>query len=236
MSDTTIDPLIQELFEKKAYIGHIKRKTHPKAKKAYIFKIENNIALIDLSKTIDYLKKAKEFAKSLGKENKTILFVGTKQNIGPIIKELCQQHNLMYINKKWLPGLLTNFDTLKKNIERLNKLTKEYENNAWSKRPKHERIKLEKEMKKLEQLYGGIKNINNIPSAIYVVDIKKEQNAVNEALKLHIPTIAITDTNVDPSLIDYPIPANDDFAEVVRKITEEIIISYLEGKKNAKKS
>ncbi|GIW63268.1 MAG: 30S ribosomal protein S2 [Patescibacteria group bacterium] len=236
MSNTAIDPLIQELFEKKAYIGHIKKKTHPKAKKAYIFKIENNIALIDLTKTVDYLKKAKEFAKKLGREQKEILFVGTKQNIGQIIKELCQNNNLLYINKKWLPGLLTNFDTLKKNIERLNKLIKDYNNNAWAKRPKHERLKLEKEMNKLDQLYGGIKTIDDIPAALYIVDIRKEQNAVSEAKKLNIPTIAITDTNVDPSVIDYPIPANDDFAEVVKKITEEIITSYLEGKKNAKKS
>lgn len=226
-----IDPLIQELFEKKAYIGHIKKKLHPKAKKMYVYKIENRIALIDLSKTVEYLKKAKEFANTLGKQGKTLILVGTKQNIIPVIKNIAEKNKMMYLTKKWPPGLLTNFQTLKKNIDKMRQLRQEKESGKWEKLPKHERIRLNKKLNKLLALYGGIVDLENLPDAIFLVDVKKERNAVAEAKKLGIPIIAITDTNVDPSMVDYPIPSNDDFPEVVEKITQEIVASYKKGAK-----
>ncbi len=232
-----IDPLIQKLFELNAYIGHKSSKTHPKAKKLFVFKNENKISLIDLSKTVEYLKKAKEFAQSLGEENKKIIFVGTKKTISNIIENLCSKNNLMYVSSKWPPGLLTNFDTLKRNIELLRTMKKEAENGEWEKFPKHERLKLKKKLNKLLKVYGGIMDLEELPDAVYIVDLRKERNAVNETLKLNIKTIAIVDTNVDPTLVDYPIPANDDFPQVVEFITKEIIESYLKGlKKNEKRS
>ncbi len=226
-----IDPLIQELFEKKAYIGHIKKKLHPKAKRMYVYKIENRIALIDLTKTVEYLKKAKEFASTLGRKGKTLILVGTKQNIIPVIKKIAEQNKMMYLTKKWPPGLLTNFQTLKKNIDKMRQMQEERESGKWEKLPKHERIRLNKKLNKLLALYGGIADLENLPDAIFLVDVKKERNAVAEAKKLGIPIIAITDTNVDPSLVDYPIPSNDDFPEVVEKITQEIVASYKQGAK-----
>ncbi len=229
-----IDPLIQKLFELNAYIGHKKSKTHPKAKKLYVYKNENGISIIDLSKTVEYLNKAKKFVYNLGKEGKTLLFVGTKKNISGIIAENCKKHALLYVSFKWPPGLLTNFSTLKKNIELLKKMKKEREEGDWEKFPKHERIKLNKKLNKLLRIYGGIEKLESLPDAIYIVDLRKERNAVKEARKLKITSVGITDTNVDPTLVDYPIPANDDYPQVVEFITKEIINSYLEGKKAKK--
>ncbi len=229
-----VDPLIQKLFELNAYIGHKKSKTHPKAKKLYVYKNENGISIIDLSKTVEYLNKAKKFVYNLGKEGKTLLFVGTKKNISGIIAENCKKHALLYVSFKWPPGLLTNFSTLKKNIELLKKMKKEREEGDWEKFPKHERIKLNKKLNKLLRIYGGIEKLESLPDAIYIVDLRKERNAVKEARKLKIISVGITDTNVDPTLVDYPIPANDDYPQVVEFITKEIINSYLEGKKAKK--
>lgn len=229
-----VDPLIQKLFELNAYIGHKKSKTHPKAKKLYVYKNENGISIIDLSKTVEYLNKAKKFVYNLGKEGKTLLFVGTKKNISGIIAENCKKHALLYVSFKWPPGLLTNFSTLKKNIELLKKMKKEREEGDWEKFPKHERIKLNKKLNKLLRIYGGIEKLESLPDAIYIVDLRKERNAVKEARKLKITSVGITDTNVDPTLVDYPIPANDDYPQVVEFITKEIINSYLEGKKAKK--
>ena len=229
-----IDPLISKLFELKAYIGHRSSRVHPKAEKMFVFKNENKISLIDLTKTVSHLKKAKEYAYDLGKQGKVLLFVGTKKNIAEIIKNLCLENNLMYITTKWPPGLLTNFETIKKNIDLLRQMKKEKEEGNWDKFPKHERIKLQKKLNKLLRIYGGIENLENLPDAIYLVDLRKERNAIRESKKLQIPTIGITDTNVDPTLVDYPIPANDDYPQVVEFITQEIIKSYLEGQKAKK--
>lgn len=231
---STVDPIIEKLFELNAYIGHRKNKTHPKAKKLYVYKNENGISIIDLSKTVDFLKKAKEFVFNLGKEGKTLLFVGTKKSISNIISEICKQNNLLHVTFKWPPGLLTNFSTLRKNIELLKKMKKEKEEGEWEKYPKHERIKLNKKLNKLIKIYGGVENLENLPDALYIVDLRKEKNAVREALKLGIKTVGITDTNVDPTFVDYPIPANDDYPQVVEFITQEIVKSYLEGIKSKK--
>ena len=230
-NNETAEELIQKLFELNAYIGHRKNKTHPKAKKMYVYKNQNGISLIDLSKTVENLKKAEEFVFNLGKDNKTILFVGTKNTIAPVVEELCKRAETLYITHKWPPGILTNFETLRKNIELLRKMKQEKERGEWEKFPKHERIKLNKKLNKLLKIYAGVEKLETLPDALYLIDLRKERNAIKEALKLNITTIAIVDTNVDPTLVDYPIPANDDYPEVVKFITERIITSYLQGKK-----
>jgi len=217
---------VEELFKLGAHLGHRKNRIHPKAKK-YIYKIENQTSIIDLTQTVFLLEKAKEYVQKLKKEKKSILFVGTKRSSVNIINELCEKHNLFYLTNKWPPGFLTNFDMfLKNNIQKMNKMRKEKENGDWQKFVKHEQTKLEKALKKIELVYKGVAKMEKLPDVLFIVDIKKEKNALIEAKKLNIPLVAIVDTNINPELIDYPIPANDDSAETVEYIIKEIINSY----------
>lgn len=216
---------IEELFNAGAHLGHKKNKIHPKAKK-YIYSIEQGVSIINLEKTVDLLEKAKDYLKTLAKEKKTLLVVATKKICSSFIKEICLQNNIPYINFKWPAGLLTNFETIIKNIKKLKQMKKDEEEGAWNKFVKHEQIRLKKQLKKLEKFYGGIINLEKIPEAIFIIDIKKEKNAVKEAKDKNIKIIAVVDTNVNPDLVDYPIPGNDDSLSSIEYFVKEIIQAY----------
>ena len=217
--------VLEVLFEKGAHLGHKRSRVHPKAKK-YIFKIEAGTSIIDLTQTEKQLAKAIDFLKKAKKEKKIILFVATKKVASETLKEICQKKNLFYIANKWPPGLLTNFQTLKKNINHLIKMTKEKKEGGWKKFPKHEQVKLDKKLSKLNKVYGGINQLKELPDILVVIDIKKEKNAVDEAGKNHIPVVAIVDTNSNPELVDYPIIANDDAVESVQYLIKELTKTF----------
>jgi len=216
---------IEELFAAGAHLGHKKNKIHPKAKK-YIYTFNQNNSIIDLQKTVDLLDEAKKFVSNLAKEKKTLLIVMTKRVAAKFVKEMAEKHNLPSITLKWPPGLLTNFETIAKNVKKLKKMREEKENGSWNKFVKHEQIKLQKQLNKLEKLYGGIAHLEKIPDALFIIDIKKEKNAVKEARETKIPIVAVVDTNVNPDLVDYPIPGNDDSITSIEYFVKEIVEAY----------
>lgn len=226
-----VDKQISELFQAKAHLGHKKSRVHPKAKK-YIYSFENNISIIDLTKTQVCLTSALNFVEKLAKENKVLLIVVTKKIAATKIQSLCQENSIPHVGIKWPAGLLTNFETITKNIKKLISMKKDSAEGIWSKYVKHDRLKLQKELTKLEKAYGGLISLERLPDAVFVVDIKKEKNAVNESRKKNIPILAVCDTNVDPQLIDFPIPANDDLLSSIEYIASKIINSYAKFKQN----
>ncbi len=217
--------LIEELFETKAHLGHKTNRVHPKAKK-YIYTVENAVSIIDLTKTVSLLENAKEFLTKLSKENKKLLVVVTKKIAAAKIQTLSLENRIPYVTNKWPGGLLTNFETINKNVKKLIQMKKDKDEGNWQKFVKHDRVKLEKEVSKLEKNYGGLLKLEKLPDALFIVDLKKEKNALSEALRMKIPVVAIVDTNVDPDLIDYPIPANDDSLSSIEYITNKLIEAY----------
>lgn len=224
-----IEKVIEELFKRKVHLGHKKNRLHPKAKK-YIYTIENGTSIIDLTQTVSLLEKAKKFISELASHGKTLLVVATKKSAVSAF-DLCQKNQIPLINVKWPAGLLTNFDNIIKNVKKLKTLKEEKQNGAWEKFVKHERVKLEKQLRKLEKLYGGIANLEKLPDALFIIDIKTEKNAVYEAKKLKIPIVALVDTNSDPTQVEYPIIGNDDLSESVEYFINEIINTYVRYKK-----
>jgi len=219
------DKKVKELFEAGVHLGHKSNRVHPKTNK-YIYTFENGVSIIDLNKTADYLEKAKKFVSELGTNEKVLLVVCTKKIASNLTKELCTKNNLLFINTKWPAGLLTNFETIIKNIKKLNLMKEEKKKGEWSKFVKHEQVKLDKNLNKLEKFYGGIINLKKLPDALFIIDIKKEKNSVKESGEMKIATIAVTDTNVNPDPIDYPIPGNDDSLTSIEYFLKEIIEAY----------
>ncbi|MBP7966932.1 30S ribosomal protein S2 [Candidatus Woesebacteria bacterium] len=225
---------IQELFELGAHLGHKKSRLHPKAKKS-VYKIINGTSIIDLTKTVEQLDTAKKFLIQSAKDEKSILVVGTKKVASAFLREYCTTNKLAYITSKWLPGLLTNFETIMKNVHKLADIKKREATGDWSTMVKHERNKLSKEMVKLEKLYGGLLNLPKRPDVIVIVDARKEKNAVEEAKSYKIPIVALIDTNSNPEQITYPVLANDDAAEVVKHIMTDLLSGYVKNKIEPKK-
>jgi small subunit ribosomal protein S2 len=225
-----VDDLVKELFDAGSHLGHKAQRVHPKAKK-YIYKIENSVSIIDLTKTADLLAKAKNFVADLGKNNKVLLIVATKKIAATQIIELCQKNNVSYVAVKWPAGLITNFDMIMKNVKKLKTMKEEKESGAWDKYVKHEQVKLTKELNRLEKFYGGLVALEKLPDALFIVDIKKEKNAVKEAQERGITVVAVTDTNVDPDTVDFPIPANDDSLSSINFVTCKIVEAYVKEKK-----
>lgn len=216
---------VRELFELGAHLGHKKNRLHPKAKK-YIYKIVNGVSIIDLTRTVDKLGRAKKFLSQTSNENKSILVVVTKKIANQYAAEICKNNNIPYITTKWLPGLLTNFSTIIKNVKKLQSLKEQRDNGEWDKFVKHERIKFNKELIKLERFYGGLLLLTKKPDMLLLVDSRKEKNALTEAKSNNIPVIGIIDTNSNPDQIDYPILINDDSPAVLKRILTELIQSY----------
>ena len=198
--------------------------------KKYIFTERNGIYIIDLQKTVKMMEQAYNFVRDLAANDGNILFVGTKKQAQEAVKEEATRSNMFYVNHRWLGGTLTNFQTIRKRIERLHELERWQEDGTFDVLPKKEVVLLKKEQAKLEKFLGGIKYMKKLPDAIFVIDPRKERIAVAEARKLNIPIIAIVDTNCDPDEIDYVIPGNDDAIRAVRLFTGKIADAILEGK------
>jgi small subunit ribosomal protein S2 len=196
----------------------------------YIFTERNGIYIIDLQKTVRKIEEAYDFIKSVAEEGKDVLFVGTKKQAQESIKEEALRSNMYFVNQRWLGGMLTNFKTIKTRIERLNTLEKMETEGTFDLLPKKEVIKLKAEQEKLEKNLGGIKNMKKIPGALFIVDPRKEKNAILEAKTLGIPVVAIVDTNCDPEEVDYVIPGNDDAIRAVKLITSKVADAVMEGR------
>ena len=226
---------IKQLLEAGVHFGHHTRRWNPKMAE-YIFTERNGIYIIDLQKTVKKFDEAYMFARELAEQDGSILFVGTKKQAADTIKEEATRCGMYYVNVRWPGGLLTNFKTIKKSIARLNSLNKMAEDGTFDLLPKKEVAALLKERNDLEKSYGGIKTMEKLPSAVFIVDPRKEKNAVLEAKKLGIPVIAIVDTNCDPDDADYIIPGNDDAIRAIKLITSTIANAVVEGKQGEQKA
>ena len=220
---------MKQLLEAGVHFGHQTRRWNPKMAE-YIFAERNGIYIIDLQKTVKKVDEAYNFVRDLAADGGEILFVGTKKQAAESIKEEAERVGMYYVNERWLGGMLTNFETIKKRIQRLAQLRKMEEDGTFDMLPKKEVTKLTLEIEKLEKYLGGIKNMKKLPSALFIVDPRKEHNAVAEARKLNIPIIAIVDTNCDPDEIDYVIPGNDDAIRAVKLIAGAMANAVIEGR------
>ena len=220
---------MKQLLEAGVHFGHPTRKWNPKMKK-YIYVARNDIYIINLEKTVEMIDKAYAFVKSIAAEGKSILFVGTKKQAQEAVMQEAQKCGMYYVKSRWLGGTLTNFSTIKSRIERINKLNLMEKMNEFALLPKKEVLALKAERDKLEDNLGGIKEMRGLPGALFIVDPKKERNAVLEARKLHIPIVAIVDTNCDPDEIDYVIPGNDDAIRAIKLIAGAMADAVIEAR------
>lgn len=218
---------MKQLLEAGVHFGHQTRRWNPKMDK-YIFTERNGIYIIDLQKTVKKVEEAYNFVRSIAEDNGTILFVGTKKQAQDSVKEEAERCGMFYINQRWLGGTLTNFQTIKTRIDRLHTLERMEEDGTFEVLPKKEVILLKKEKERLEKFLGGIKHMKGLPSALFVIDPRKERIAVAEARKLGIPIVGIVDTNCDPDEIDYVIPGNDDAIRAVKLLTAKIADAVVE--------
>ena len=220
---------MKQLLEAGVHFGHQTRRWDPKMAE-YIFQARNGIHIIDLQKTSKKIDEAYAFLKEQAEEGKTVLFVGTKKQAQECVKEAAEKSGMYYVDQRWLGGMLTNFDTIRTRVQRLKDLEKMQEDGTFEVLPKKEVILLKKEMEKLERNLGGIKDMEEIPGVIFLVDPKKEHIAVLEAKKLGIPVIGLVDTNCNPEEVDYAIPGNDDAIRAVKLITDVMANAIIEGK------
>jgi len=220
---------MKQLLEAGVHFGHQTRRWNPKMKK-YIFVERNGIYIIDLQKTVKKLEEAYDFMRQTGAEGGKVLFVGTKKQAQDAIREEAERAGQYYINQRWLGGLLTNFGTIQKRVDRMKAIERMEEEGTFDVLPKKEVIQLKKEHERLVKFLGGIRDMNGLPDVMYVVDPRKERIAVAEARKLNIPIVGIVDTNCDPDEIDYVIPANDDAIRAVRLLTSKMADALVESK------
>ena len=220
-------PQLKDLLEAGVHFGHQTKRWNPKMRR-FIFAERNGIYIIDLQKTMEHLEEAKKLITSIVVEGKSVLFVGTKRQIQSIVREEAERCGMFYVTNRWLGGMLTNFQTIRKSIRRLRELEKVKEG-EFEGRPKKEILRLEREREKLDKVIGGIKDMSVIPGAVFLVDAKKERIAVAEGNRLNIPLVAIVDTNSDPDLVTIPIAGNDDAIRAVRLITRVVSDAVLEG-------
>ncbi|TVR14005.1 MAG: 30S ribosomal protein S2 [Balneolaceae bacterium] len=219
---------VEELLKSGAHFGHLTRRWNPKMKE-FIFMARNGIHIIDLKKTEKYFQEALDEVTKLARAGKTILFVGTKKQAQEIIKTEAIRCGMPFVTHRWLGGMLTNFSTVRKSISRMEEIEKMKQDGTFAELTKKEGLMLDREKEKLEQTLGGIANMNRLPGAIFVVDTIKEHISINEAVKLNIPIISLVDTNSDPDIPDYIIPANDDSARTIQLVTALIADAIIEG-------
>lgn len=220
---------MKQLLEAGVHFGHQTRRWNPKMA-PYIFTERNGIYIIDLQKTVRKVEDAYNFVRSLSQEGKTMLFVGTKKQAQEAVRDEALRCNMYYVNERWLGGMLTNFQTIQRRVARLRQLENMEAQDSFAGLPKKEILQLRHEMERLQKFLGGIKNMNKLPGALFVIDPRKEDIAVQEARKLGIPVVGIVDTNCDPDLIDYVIPANDDAIRAVKLLTARMADAILEGR------
>jgi len=212
---------VEEMLKAGLHFGHRISKLHPKMK-PFIYGIKSTVHIIDLEKTVQYFKKALEFIQELAKEKKVLLFVGTKIQHKKLVEDIAKELKMPYVTERWLGGTLTNFQVMKERIEHLRELEEMKNSEEFGHYTKKERAKIEKEISDLEKKFGGIRELEDLPDAIFICDMRQDSLAAKEAHKKEIPVIAICDTNVDPSLVDFPIPANDDAISSVKYILEKV--------------
>jgi len=224
------DELIKKLLEAGVHFGHQTKRWNPKMKK-FIFGERSGIYIIDLEKTVECLNQACDFLRDIAAKGGSILFAGTKKQAQDVIEEEAKRANTFYVKYRWMGGLLTNYQTVKKSVDRLKAIEKMAEDGILEHLTKKEVARLTKEKNKLARDLSGIREMGRLPQAIFIVDSKKEEIAVHEANKLKIPIVGLIDTNCDPEMIDYPIPGNDDALKSIRVITSLIADSIIEGRK-----
>ena len=220
---------MKQLLEAGVHFGHQTRRWDPRMAK-YIFQARNGIHIIDLQKTSEKLDEAYNFVREQSEEGKTVLFVGTKKQAQDCVKEAAEKSGMYYVNQRWLGGTLTNFQTIRKRIDRLTELENMEKDGTFDVLPKKEVVLLKKEMEKLNKNLGGIKEMTELPGLLFVVDPKKEHNAILEARKLNIPVVGLVDTNCNPEDVDYCIPGNDDAIRAVKLISDCIANAVIEGR------
>ncbi|MCM3765738.1 30S ribosomal protein S2 [Neobacillus niacini] len=220
---------MKQLLEAGVHFGHQTRRWNPKMKK-YIFTERNGIYIIDLQKTVKKVEEAYNWVKDLAANGGTMLFVGTKKQAQDSVKEEAERSGMYYVNQRWLGGTLTNFETIQKRIGRLKDIERMAEDGTFDVLPKKEVVQLKKEQERLEKFLGGIKDMKQLPDALFIIDPRKERIAVAEAKKLNIPIVGIVDTNCDPDEIDVVIPANDDAIRAVKLLTGKMADAILEAK------
>ena len=219
---------MKQLLEAGVHFGHQTRRWNPKMKR-YIFTERNGIYIIDLQKTVKKVEEAYNFIKQISEDGGKVLFVGTKKQAQESVKAEAERAGQFYVNQRWLGGILTNYKTISKRIKRISEIEKMEEDGLFEVLPKKEVVELRKEYDRLIKFLGGIRDMKSMPQALFVVDPRKERNAIAEARKLHIPIVGIVDTNCDPDEIDYVIPANDDAIRAVKLLTGKMADAVLEG-------
>ncbi len=219
---------MKQLLEAGVHFGHQTRRWNPKMKK-YIFTERNGIYIIDLQKTVKKVEEAYNFIKQVSEEGGKVLFVGTKKQAQESVKTEAERAGHFYVNQRWLGGILTNYKTISKRVQRISEIEKMEEDGTFDVLPKKEVVELKKEYDRLIKFLGGIRDMKSMPQALFVVDPRKERNAIAEARKLNIPIVGVVDTNCDPDEIDYVIPANDDAIRAVKLLTGKMADAILEG-------
>ncbi len=220
---------MKQLLEAGVHFGHQTRRWNPKMAQ-YIFTERNGIYIIDLQKTVKKLEEAYFFVRDVAAAGDSVLFVGTKKQAQEAVKEEAERCGQFYVNARWLGGMLTNFKTMRRRVDRLNQLKKMEEDGTFNLLPKKEVVKLKLEIEKLEEYLGGVKEMKKLPGALFVIDPRKEKNAIAEARKLGVPIVAIVDTNCDPDEVDYVIPGNDDAIRAIKLISQTMANAVLEGR------
>lgn len=225
--------ILQKMVEAGVHIGHRKSRTHPKMK-PFLLSTRQNVQIINVEKTLEKLKSAADFLKNVSAQNGIILFVATKMPAKTIIKETAQKAGMPYVSERWLGGTITNFDIISKRLGYFLKQEEDRDKGEWNKYTKREQLLKERELADLEKKMGGLKKLKAIPNVLVIVDIGEHDGAVREARKAGVPVVAITDTNTDPTLIDYPIPANDRSLKSVKLLLDELVSAIIEGKNQKK--
>ncbi len=220
---------MKQLLEAGVHFGHQTRRWNPKMKK-YIFTERNGIYIIDLQKTVKKINEAYNFVRDLSADGGTVLFVGTKKQAQESVRDEALRSGMFYVNQRWLGGTLTNFQTIRKRINRLKQIERMEEDGTFEVLPKKETVELSKERDRLVKFLGGIQDMKRVPDAMFVVDPRKERIAIAEGIKLNIPIVGIVDTNCDPDEIDYIIPANDDAIRAVKLLTSKMADAIIEGR------
>lgn len=227
-------PTYKDLLESGAHLGHMRRKWNPKMS-PYIFMERKGIHIIDLNRTIEYLDRAASAMRQVAKSGRKVMFVATKKQAKESVSELARGVNMPFVTERWLGGMMTNFSTIKRSVKKMNNIDKLLADESVTSITKKERLTLTRERNKLEKVLGGIANMNRLPAAIFVVDIHHEHIAIEEAKKLGIKIFGIVDTNSDPTLVDFPIPANDDASKSIKLITSYMAEVIKEGMDERKK-
>ncbi|MBI3485628.1 30S ribosomal protein S2 [Candidatus Daviesbacteria bacterium] len=225
-------PSMQDLLTAGVHFGHQVRRGHPKMNQ-YIYGARDGVHIIDLAKSEEKLKEAVEFVYNLGKEGKVLLLVGTKKQAKEIVESLAKEVDAPYISERWVGGLLTNFDEIRRNLKRLGDLKNEKEAGTLTRYTKKEQLLIDRELEKFERVFGGVAKMDKVPDAMFVVDAVSDKTAVKEAFNKGLTLVGFADTNSDPNMLDFPIPANDDGIKSIKIICETVIKAYGEGKKSA---